>query len=82
MVGTAGSVLGREWCSRQGVLRYRELPLDVLHLDVVEAHCYFVDIGRTDHEQIRSRINNNDSRTFRPRRPLSTAYKTFRYCIF
>ena len=32
--------------------------------------------GRTDREQIRSRINNNDCRTFRPRRPLSTAYKT------
>ena len=27
--------------------------------DVVEAHCYVVDIGRTDREQIRSRINNN-----------------------
>ena len=33
-------------------------------------------IGRTDREQIRSRINNNDCRTFRPRRPLSTAYRT------
>ena len=27
--------------------------------DVVEAHCYIVDIGWTDREQIRSRINNN-----------------------
>ena len=44
--------------------------------DIVEAHCYFVDIGRIDREQIRSRINNNDCRTFRPRRPLSTAYRT------
>ena len=44
--------------------------------DIVEAHCYFVDIGQTDREQIRSRINNNDCRTFRLRRPLSTAYKT------
>ena len=25
--------------------------------DIIEAHCYFVDIGRTDREQIRSRIN-------------------------
>ena len=33
-------------------------------------------IGRTDREQIRSRINNNDCRTFRPQRPLSTAYRT------
>ena len=33
-------------------------------------------IGRTDHEQIRSRINNNWCRTFQPRRPLSAAYKT------
>ena len=30
--------------------------------------------GWTDHEKIRSRINNNDCRTFWPRRPLSTAY--------
>ena len=37
-----------------------------------------VNIGRTDREQIRSRINNNDCRTFRPRRPLSTAYKTYK----
>ena len=44
--------------------------------DVIEAHCYFVDIGRIDREQIRSRINNNDCRTFRPRRSLSTAYRT------
>ena len=48
--------------------------------DIVEAHCYFVDIGRTDREQIRSRINNNDCRTFRPRRPLSTAYRTKENC--
>ena len=27
--------------------------------DVIEAHCYVVDIGRTHREQIRSRINNN-----------------------
>ena len=46
----------------------------MLH-DIVEAHCYFVDIGRTDREQICSRINNNDCRRFRPRSPLPTAYK-------
>ena len=28
-------------------------------IDVVEAHCYVVDIGRTGRKQIRSRINNN-----------------------
>ena len=27
--------------------------------DVVEAHCYVLDIGRIDLEQLRSRINNN-----------------------
>ena len=32
--------------------------------DAVEAHCYFVNIGRTGSEQIRSRINNNDCRMF------------------
>ena len=47
--------------------------------DIVEAHCYFVDIGRTDREQIRSRINNNDCRMFSPRSPLSTAYRTVLY---
>ena len=30
----------------------------VLFNDVVEAHCYFVDIRRTDCEQTRCRINN------------------------
>ena len=38
-------------------------------------------VGRTDREQIRSRINNNDCRTFRPRRPLSTAYRTVLYAV-
>ena len=36
----------------------------------------FYSIGQTDCEQIRSRINNNWCKTFRPHRPLSTAYKT------
>ena len=31
---------------------------DMLHYDVVEAHCYVVDIGQTDGEQIRSRFSN------------------------
>ena len=44
--------------------------------DVVEAHCYFVDIGRTDREQ----IHDNDCRTLRPQRPLSTVYKTKGNC--
>ena len=35
-----------------------------------------VCVRRTDREQTRSRINNNDCRTFRPPIPLSTAYKT------
>ena len=39
--------------------------------------CATVPVGRTDGGQIRSRINNNDCRTFRPRRPLSTAYAEF-----
>ena len=50
--------------------------------DIVEAHCYFVDIGGTDREQIRSRINNNDCRTFRPRRPLSTATELCNVAMF
>ena len=49
--------------------------------DVVEAHCYIVNIGRTDGEQIRSRINNNWCRMFWPHRPLSTLYKTVLYAV-
>ena len=45
--------------------------------EVVEAHCYFFDIGRTDREQKRSRIDNNDCRAFRPSRPLSLRTKLF-----
>ena len=41
-------------------LRYKRYRTN----DVIEVHCYFVDIGWTDCEQIRSRINNNDCRTF------------------
>ena len=48
----------------------------VVKHDVVEAHCYFVDIRQTDCEQIRSRINNTDCRMLRPCWPLSTAFKT------
>ena len=44
---------------------------------VVEAHCYVVNIGQTDRGQMRSWINNNWCRTFRPCRPLSTACKAF-----
>ena len=35
----------------------------------------------TDCEQICSRISNNWCRTFRPRRPLSTVYKTVLYTV-
>ena len=60
---------------------YGQLYRNLYTADIVEAHCYFVDIGRIDREQIRSRINNNDCRTFRPRRPLSTAYRTVLYAV-
>ena len=46
-----------EMIMTSGMLRH------VQSCDIVEAHCYFVDIGRTDREQLRSRINNNDCRT-------------------
>ena len=51
--------------------------------DVVEAHCYVVDIGRTDHEQIRSRINNNWCRTFQLQfcMQLTKAYVAETSCI-
>ena len=61
--------------------------------DIVEAHCYFVDIGRIDREQIRSRINNNDvlqslllillricSRSIRPLDYNVTVYNTGDAC--
>ena len=35
------------------------INLWLVWFDVVEAHCYVVDIGRTDCEQICSRIKNN-----------------------
>ena len=38
-------------------------------------------IGQTDREQIH-RINNNWCTTFRPRRPLSTAYKSFEFWVY
>ena len=41
-------------CLSPLVLRFR-IRLN----NVVEDHCYVVDIGRTDREQIRGRINNN-----------------------
>ncbi len=47
----------------QTVVYLLTVPVTKIH-DIVEAHCYFVDIGRTDREQIHSRINNNDCRTF------------------
>ena len=53
-----------EWILRRRGVRAVIHYMD--DFDIVEAHCYFVDIGRTDREQIRSRINNNDCRTFRP----------------
>ena len=43
----------------------------------VASYLAISSVGRIDREQIRSRINNNDCRTFRPRRPLSTAYRTY-----
>ena len=43
----------------------RQSALTCVTVDIVEAHCYFVDIRQTDREQIRSRINNNDCRMFR-----------------
>ena len=52
------------------LVEYFNLRIYIYTNDVVEAHCYFVDIGRTDCEQIRSRINNNDCRTFWPQGPL------------
>ena len=62
---------------------------DVITNDVVEAHCYVVDIGRTDHEQIRSRINNNwKHKTVRswqrptwPKRPASVVIDSATYLL-
>ena len=67
---TPGSLSVKYMCHHQ-------LTANVVQNDVIEAHWYFVDIGQTDREQIRSRMNNNDCRTFQSRRPLSTAYKRF-----
>ena len=78
---TTSTILGSDAQSTSPILSFHTChtspPCCQLSHDIVEAHCYLVDIGRIDREQIRSRINNNDCRTFRPRRPLSTAYRTF-----
>ena len=50
----------------------------MLH-DVIEAHCYVVVIGRTDCEQMHSRINNNCLQ--KPHKPVSTVYKTVLYAV-
>ena len=70
-------------CATTDLCMYHVLPITchgietkLTLLDVVETHCYDVDIERTDCEQIRSRINNNWCRIFWPHRPLSTVYKT------
>ena len=36
-----------------------DMNINIKFTDVVEADCYFVDIRRTDSEQLRSRININ-----------------------
>ena len=68
-------------CTRGGIHSSKSQQQQTIY-DIVEAHCCFVDIGQTDCEQICSRINNNDCRTFQPRRPLTTVYKSFdqNYC--
>ena len=45
--------------SKNHQVRQKKLCTIIVCDDVVEAPCYVVDIGRTDHEQIRSTINNN-----------------------
>ena len=69
------------WYSPMYVLYQPAIFTVIIISNVVEAHSYIVDIGQTDREQIRSRINNNWCRTFRPHRPLSTAYKTVLYAV-
>ena len=58
------------------LLYYSRENLILLLHGGVETHCYVVKIRQTDCECICCRINNNWWRTFQPRRPLSTAYKT------
>ena len=56
-----GTVIGREKFHGNPVKK-DEVAIEVTMIsgyDVVEAHCYVVNIERTDREQIRSRINNN-----------------------
>ena len=70
---TASGLFSRDPASEQyGISSYGIQPPSSLFI-----------IGRTDREQIRSRINNNWCRTFWSRRPLSTAYKTvFNSCYW
>ena len=45
-------------------------------------HCYVVNYGQNDCEQIHSRIKNNWCRTFRPHRPLSIFVRSWQRLIW
>ena len=50
----------REYCSQNASVCTAEIvTLKNSHDDVVEVHCYIVNIGQTECEPIHSRINNN-----------------------
>ena len=49
----------------------------MIRFDVVEAHCYIVIIGRAGRGRVRGGVSDGWFGAFRPRGPLSTAYKTF-----
>ena len=51
-------------------------PASLHQVQSLYCSCVSCHVGWTDREQIRSRINNNDRRTFRPQRPLLTVYRT------
>ena len=67
---------------------YSTIAIDNALADV-EAHCYVVDIRRTDCEQIRSRIINNGCRMFwphsqkpmPPKRPASVVVDSAAYLL-
>ena len=48
--------------------------------DVIETHCYIVDIRELIVSRYVAKSITTDCRTFRPNRSLSTAYKTKRHC--
>ena len=55
----SSEVLINSQTEKYNLYQLHVLRHDLNTYDVVEAHCYIVNIGQTDCQQIHTRINNN-----------------------